>query len=280
MKLIRRMSKSLLVLFIVMASFTFCPFTLFADGNASANNEADFEIKLTDDANGSIITKYKGARKDVIVPATIQGLPVVEVGGIKGVETAVIPEGVKRISAEAFGSNWSGSSYPLKSVHLPEGLEVIGDYAFYQCNNLTSVNFPSTLKAIGVRAFGKTKLGEVTLSEGLEVMGRDVFVECKELTAISLPKSLYWVMGSIAKDCNKLEQIDIPDGISLRVRDFDKMTFEFLFSGTKIRESITLQRLLKTHNTMPFVDDTSDEQYHARKQQWKDIGDKYGISVY
>ena len=52
------------------------------------------------------------------------------------------------------GSAFRGSG--LTSIHLPSSLESIGDWCFYKCTSLTSVEFGSDihLKSIGNNAFG------------------------------------------------------------------------------------------------------------------------------
>ena len=58
-----------------------------------------------------------------------------------------------------------GCSVPkdVISVQFKEGLQKIGDYAFYNCTSLKSITLPSTLVEIGVDAFdGCRNLREVT----------------------------------------------------------------------------------------------------------------------
>ena len=51
----------------------------------------------------------------------------------------------------------------LSTFVIPEGIEVIGNEAFYQCTSLTSITLPSTLLSIRDRAFNiSTKLKDVT----------------------------------------------------------------------------------------------------------------------
>ena len=57
------------------------------------------------------------------------------------------PNGVVSIGEQAFGGT------NLKIVSLGEGVEEIGDYAFFNLGSLESVSLPSTLKKIGHRAF-------------------------------------------------------------------------------------------------------------------------------
>jgi hypothetical protein len=61
--------------------------------------------------------------------------------------TITIPGSVKIINEDTF----SGSG--LTSVVISEGVEVIGNYAFYGCSGLTEVNIPASVNSIGGMVF-------------------------------------------------------------------------------------------------------------------------------
>ena len=79
-----------------------------------------------------------------------------------------------------------------------KSVRVIDRYAFYQCSNLTSVEFPEGLKKIGVGAFERCNLTSVEFPEGLEEIGNDAFRGCK-LKSVKLPESLK-IIGDNAFD--------------------------------------------------------------------------------
>ena len=120
----------------------------------AAAPEADFEVKPIDDAfTGIEITKYKGKEQLVVIPATIQGLPV------------------KRIGTEAFYENNN-----LVAVVIPEEVTFIGWRAFFKCTNLSTVVLPSTLKALYDQAFGIcSSLKSIELPSGLLHIGERAF---------------------------------------------------------------------------------------------------------
>jgi hypothetical protein len=63
-------------LFGMLAAMLTIGTTLFAQ-----SAESDFEVALTDDGNGVVIKRYTGkATKTITIPATIEGLPVREIG--------------------------------------------------------------------------------------------------------------------------------------------------------------------------------------------------------
>ena len=67
----------------------------------------------------------------------------------------------------------------------------IGHHAFDQCENLTSVDIPNSIKSIGIRAFSWcSALTSIVLKGGLEDIESYAFEYCLGLENISLPNSL------------------------------------------------------------------------------------------
>lgn len=63
-----------------------------------------------------------------------------------------------------------------EKVVIPEGVEIIGDHAFYSCN-LTEITLPSTLREIRAFAFADTnKLTAVSFPESLEKLHASAFI--------------------------------------------------------------------------------------------------------
>lgn len=123
-------------------------------------------ITANDGNGGLMITRYTGSGGDLVIPATINGLPVT------------------RIDWAAFLiTNPTG----LTSVVIPSSVTSIGDSAFYTCTNLASVTIPNSVKSIETGAFGDcTSLTNVTIPASVTSIGQDAFVQCTSLTAITV----------------------------------------------------------------------------------------------
>ena len=79
-----------------------------------------------------------------------------------GCKNATIPNNVTRIGEYAFYG-----CVGLTSVNFPSSVASIGDYAFYGCSGLTSVTVPNTVKKIGNCAFDGCSLESLVIPESI-----------------------------------------------------------------------------------------------------------------
>ncbi|MDO4543824.1 MAG: leucine-rich repeat protein [Clostridia bacterium] len=122
--------------------------------------EIDFTYELNTD--GAVVTGYRGIDRDIKVPSTIYGSPVISIG------------------EQAFAYN-----FEIDSVELPSGLKRIGMAAFMN-SSLQSINLPDTVIEIGAEAFANTKLKTVTIPKSVQTIGGMPFGLCLELTEIEV----------------------------------------------------------------------------------------------
>lgn len=94
------------------------------------------------------------------------------------VPTNVIPEG------------YGYTGHHLKTIHVPEGYDRVGDEAFKGRYTITNVTLPTSLQLIGASAFENcTGLTSIVLNEGLENIGEKAFASCK-LKDLKFPSTL------------------------------------------------------------------------------------------
>ena len=100
---------------------------------------------------------------------------------------------------------------PQKSFTVPEGVTIIHDAAFFHAENLTDVNFPSTLQFVGAGAFdGCVSLKSVTLPEGTEILYENAFADCSALQHVTLPSTLRGVGNYVFYNDPLLKEITVP----------------------------------------------------------------------
>jgi len=195
--------------------------------------------------NGSEVTirncwQWQG---DVIVPETLEGLPVT------------------RVADYAFG-------WELSSITIPNTVTFIEDNAFSNCSPATTVNVPNSVTHVGISAFTRmsnlvesqfggfaylattheaaiksysgaggnvtipetiggnpvvyvfssafqnsTNLTGITLPNGITTIGSSAFQCCTNLTSITMPDGVTTIGNSAFQCCTNLTSITMPDGV-------------------------------------------------------------------
>ncbi len=92
---------------------------------------------------------------------------------------------LKEIDDRAFNHENS-----LKTVSLPETVEIIGEWAFQDCYNLEQVTMGDNVKIIRSQAFGNCAFETIRLSEGLETIGAAAFNSDRFLKTVDIPESV------------------------------------------------------------------------------------------
>ena len=93
----------------------------------------------------------------------------------------------------------------IPSKHEGKKVTAIGVNAFRDCEKITSVTVPSTVKTIGRAAFsGCESLKEVTIPSSVTSIGEEAFKECRDLLSVTLPKSVETVGANAFQTCTSL----------------------------------------------------------------------------
>jgi hypothetical protein len=85
---------------------------------------------------------------------------------------------------------------------LHDGLEVIGEGAFYECTALHEIVVPPTVKSIKFGAFREcSRLTTATLLNGLEEIGKYAFYNCPSLQGITIPPAVKMINDGTFSGC-------------------------------------------------------------------------------
>ena len=107
-----------------------------------------------------------------------------------------------------------------KKVVIPDkinGIEItgIGEYAFYGCNNLTSIMIPEGVTSIGSAAFsGCSSLTSITIPDSVTSINGEAFEECKSLTSITIPEGVTEIWRRTFADCSSLTNVTLPKSLT------------------------------------------------------------------
>ncbi len=124
--------------------------------------------------------------------------------------------GVGSLDVWEFHAPWETMREQIKRIVVEEGITSLCDHAFYDCQNLTSVQLPQSLKAIDDYAFYKCRsLTEITLPSQVIGIGEAAFDECSSLQRVALPDGLKSIWGLAFAKCTSLTSIDLPSSVSL-----------------------------------------------------------------
>lgn len=105
--------------------------------------------------------------------------------------------------------NSISGEYTIKS-----GVETINYNAFSNCEELTKINFPDSLKYLNSSVFsGCTKLENVSIPETVSTLPSSCFSDCSSLKTVDLGK-VSSIQSNVFYNCTSLEEINFPDELT------------------------------------------------------------------
>ena len=146
--------------------------------------------------------------KKVTFPTTMKTIGGFSNTGIKEIAFAA------GAAPEAIGDYAFLNCDSLSTITLPNSIKSIGQGAFYDCDTLKSVTLPTSITKVAEQTFYHCNfLQNVTIPQGVTEIGFDAFAYCPKLTAISLPSTLATI-GSNCCGGTGLTSITLTEGIT------------------------------------------------------------------
>ncbi len=144
-----------------------------------------------------------------------------------------VPDGVKKIAGSAF-SGWDiayvpettaglsdsgvskyNISYQVKEISLPDGLEVIGDTAFFRMLSVETIVFPDSLRVIETDAFAFcTALSSISGGSNVKTIGDYAFRYCTSIPAFQFSSNTEEIGQGIFMGCSSIKTVKLPQGLS------------------------------------------------------------------
>ena len=132
-----------------------------------------------------------------------------------------LPKSLRRIGDYAL------RSYNLSTLLLPEGLEEIGEEAFYNNQQLTKVTLNEKLKEVGRYAFrGCSQLALVNYN-AINLQATDLFSNCTSLEKVNVGAKVRILPEGIFKGCENLAIVKFAE----RTDDTPFVLGDYVFSG-------------------------------------------------
>ena len=129
-------------------------------------------------------------------------------------ETSGVLKIMGRGAMEKFESDnrpWESHRLDIKEVIIEGGITTVGNYAFYECDNLVRVTLPNAMTSIGGNAFaGCNSLTDITLPETVVSINSYAFERCTSLPSINL-ENIKTIGASAFRNCISFTSVTISD---------------------------------------------------------------------
>ena len=123
---------------------------------------------------------------------------------IKGMS---LPQNIKSVSNMRNCNN-------LEQIVVPNTLTKFGQYAFYYCPNLTTINIDEGVEEFGEGAFSGTYIGPDLILPSTTKLIESEFYSCKNLKSVEIKGNATITASSMFCACNNLENITISGNIN------------------------------------------------------------------
>ncbi|MBN2702626.1 MAG: leucine-rich repeat domain-containing protein [Pontiellaceae bacterium] len=182
------------------------------------------DLTYTSDGTSITITDCSTSVTNVVIPATIDDLPVTSIGdwafhNCTSLTNLSISDSVISIGHYAFSLCTS-----LAGISIPDSVISLGGHAFAYCTSLASVEIGNSVTSIGSNAFsGCTSLASVEIGNRVTSIGYEAFSGCTSLASVEIGNSVTSIVAAF-RYCTSLASFDV-DGANPSFSSQDGVLF-------------------------------------------------------
>lgn len=171
----------------------------------------------------------------IILPEGLEIIGENAFAGNKKMYEIEIPSTVKKIKSNAFGRSGLKGTLDISDL---KNLEILGDYAFYACDNLETVLLPDNLNIISEGVFGGDgNLSRVVTASAVQEKGG---IENISAGSVILSNSIETISVSAFAGCAKIESVEAPG-----VKNLGEESFRVCSELRKVQFSEELKEIPK-----------------------------------
>lgn len=145
----------------------------------------------------------------------------------------IIPSEIEGLPVTVIGDDAFFLCDDITSVTIPDSVTTIEKWAFACCEKLGSVAIPDSVTSIGMCAFYDcVSLSSVVMPESLTTIEAGVFAWCEGLVSITISESVTSIGEGSFSNCSSISSITIPNSVN---------NIEYgAFAGCESLDSITI----------------------------------------
>lgn len=190
--------------------------------------------------------------------------------------------GVLTITGSGAMASWEMEQAPwyrfkddIKEVIIERGVTSIGDFAFYNCSNLSKVTIGEDVTSVGAYGFSYcTSLEEIKIPNSVTEVGEFAFSYCSALKDITLSSNLAKIAMGMFAYCSTLDSIILPQNIVV----IEDQAFDGCFALVSITFLGNAPRFTSDTNIFSGVE--AFIYYPAQNDTWTaEIMKQYGGNV-
>ena len=204
-------------------------------------------MRLVIEQNELKEVQQSGSKSSITIPEGVTSIRPFVFRECEKLKSVTIPKSLKIVDACSFQPSWGGTSKieniyvslenptyasvdgalynkeltelivcPVgkKSIHIPDSVIIIGDFAFRDCTDLKSITIPDHVTNIGMQAFkGCVNLESITIPSSVIDIAEEAFYQCEVLKSVEIPSSVSNIGKEAFCRCDNLKSVVIIEGL-------------------------------------------------------------------